>query len=333
MPRITKVYTRTGDDGTTRLGSGQRVPKDSLAHRGVRHGRRAQQPPRRGARRGPRSRACREAAAHDPERALPPGLGPLHPRGGQGAAAGAADRGAPRRRAREADGRALRGARRRSRTSSCPGGSPGAAALHVARTVCRRAERLLVALAPRRAGRRAHGRVPEPALRRALRHGALREPPARRAGRPLEQPGLGAGAAGARALVRWSSGKDSAWALRGPAARSRLEIAGLLTTAHRGLRPRLDARRARGRPRPPGRGGGLPCRKVRIRAGCVNADYERAMGEAVARRARRRHHPDRLRRSLSGGRPRLSRADARGKRHRRRTSRSGGGHREARDGA
>ena len=29
MPRITRVYTRSGDDGTTGLGGGQRVPKDS----------------------------------------------------------------------------------------------------------------------------------------------------------------------------------------------------------------------------------------------------------------------------------------------------------------
>ena len=30
MPRLTRIYTRGGDDGTTALGAGGRVPKDAL---------------------------------------------------------------------------------------------------------------------------------------------------------------------------------------------------------------------------------------------------------------------------------------------------------------
>jgi uncharacterized protein (TIGR00290 family) len=85
-----------------------------------------------------------------------------------------------------------------------------------------------------------------------------------------------------RALVAWSSGKDSAFALHFERSRGEVEFVGLLTTltdpygrvSMHGVREAILDRQAEAL--------GLPCRKVRIAAGCVNAEYERAMGEAVA---------------------------------------------------
>jgi uncharacterized protein (TIGR00290 family) len=84
-----------------------------------------------------------------------------------------------------------------------------------------------------------------------------------------------------KALVAWSSGKDSAFALHEARRSGGLDVVGLLTTltedygrvSMHGVREEILDRQAEAL--------GLPCRKVRIPAGCVNADYERAMGAAM----------------------------------------------------
>ncbi len=144
MPRITKVYTRTGDDGTTALGSRRRVPKDA-----------------------------RRIDAYGTVDELNSHLGMALASGLDATVAGAireiqndlfhlgADLCVP-----EEDKAALPVPRVEPRHIEAlehlmdrlsealpplenfvlPGGSPGAAQLHVARSVCRRAERLLIAL-------------------------------------------------------------------------------------------------------------------------------------------------------------------------------------------
>ncbi len=144
MPRITKVYTRTGDDGTTGLGGGQRVPKESV--RIEAYGTVDELNAQIGAALatglhdaliGPLTRVQNDLfhlgsdlcmPEEDKVRTPVPGIEQRH----------------------------IDELERLMDTLSeelpplqnfiLPGGSPGAAQLHVARTVCRRAERRLVAL-------------------------------------------------------------------------------------------------------------------------------------------------------------------------------------------
>ncbi len=145
MPRITKVYTRTGDAGDTSLGGGQRLPKDALRIHaygtvdelnsilGVAL---AEGLDERVA--GPLSRVQNELfhlgsdlciLEEDKERLPAPCIEGRH-----------VD-------ALEALMDELSRELEPLANFILPGGSPGAARLHVARTVCRRAERDLVALA------------------------------------------------------------------------------------------------------------------------------------------------------------------------------------------
>jgi cob(I)alamin adenosyltransferase len=147
MPRITRVYTRTGDDGTTGLGAGGRVAKDS-----------------------PRIEAYGTVDELNSQ------IGLVLASGVNDEIAAAlrsiqndlfhlgSDLCVPeeekeRRPVPSIEERHVAGLERlMDRLSEelpplenfvLPGGAPGAAQLHVARTVCRRAERLVVALARR----------------------------------------------------------------------------------------------------------------------------------------------------------------------------------------
>jgi diphthamide synthase (EF-2-diphthine--ammonia ligase) len=84
-----------------------------------------------------------------------------------------------------------------------------------------------------------------------------------------------------RAIVSWSSGKDSAYAFHAARGAGELELVGALTTitaayervSMHGVREsvldaRVDAL-------------GLPCRKIRIPAPCPNEVYEREMAAAL----------------------------------------------------
>jgi cob(I)alamin adenosyltransferase len=145
MPRITKVYTRTGDDGRTGLGGGQRVEKDSP--RIEAYGTVDELNSQIGV--ALASGLCEPLAA-----ALGSIQNDLFHLGSDLCTLEPDKQRRPVPRIEQRHVAALEKVIDRLSEELpplenfiLPGGCPGAAQLHVARTVCRRAERLVVALA------------------------------------------------------------------------------------------------------------------------------------------------------------------------------------------
>jgi cob(I)alamin adenosyltransferase len=145
MPRITKVTTRTGDRGETGLGSGRRVPKD--APRIEAYGTVDELSSTIGVaisaglddQLAARLRAVQNELFHlGADLCIPEEDKARHP--GPRIEASHVE-------ALEAFQDELAADLAPLKNFVLPGGAPGAAQLHVARTVCRRAERLVVALA------------------------------------------------------------------------------------------------------------------------------------------------------------------------------------------
>ena len=119
-----------------------------------------------------------------------------------------------------------------------------------------------------------------------------------------------------KALIAWSSGKDSAWALHEVRRAGEVEVVGALTTVTdafgrvsiHGLREELLLRATRRLRVAARRWCGF---RIRVRT----KSTRREMAAAMAAGQGAGHHPCRVRRSVSAGRPRLSRAAACADRH------------------
>jgi cob(I)alamin adenosyltransferase len=144
MPRITKVTTRRGDGGQTSLGSRERVPKDALRVRAY-------------GTVDELNSAIGLALALGANATLAPMLGGIQndlldvgadlampPRPNEDAARRLAAADVARL---ETDAAGLLSGLDQLQNFVLPGGSPASAALHLARTICRRAEREVVSLA------------------------------------------------------------------------------------------------------------------------------------------------------------------------------------------
>jgi uncharacterized protein (TIGR00290 family) len=86
-----------------------------------------------------------------------------------------------------------------------------------------------------------------------------------------------------KALLSWSSGKDSAWALHVLRQRGEVDVVGLLTTVNR-VHDRVAMHAVRSELlRAQASAAGVTLWEVPIPSPCSNAEYEAAMGEAMAR--------------------------------------------------
>ena len=146
MVVLNRIYTRTGDDGTTALGNGERRKKYDL--RVAAYGTLDEVNAVIGVARlhtGGRAALDADAGAH-PERPVRSRGRSLLAREGQGAGRRAARR--QRAQVEWLEGEIDRStpSSRRCASSCCRAAAPAAAYLHLARTVCRRAERMMVEL-------------------------------------------------------------------------------------------------------------------------------------------------------------------------------------------
>ena len=154
MVVLNKIYTRTGDDGTTALGTGARVPKQS--QRIVAYGSVDEANAAIGV---ARQHLAGPAGAYaDFDAMLARIQNDLFDLGADLCVPEEAGAAPKRERLRVSEAQVQRLEEEIDRINAqlaplrsfvLPGGSPAAAALHVARTVCRRAEREIVALAAR----------------------------------------------------------------------------------------------------------------------------------------------------------------------------------------
>ena len=86
-----------------------------------------------------------------------------------------------------------------------------------------------------------------------------------------------------RALLSWSSGKDSAWTLHVLRQRGELDVVGLLTTVNQ-VHARVAMHAVRVELlRLQGEAAALPVWEVPIPSPCTNAEYEAAMGAVMSR--------------------------------------------------